>query len=304
MSHPKSIYLDHFGLYERPFSLVPDPEFLYWSPMHKRAFAMLEYGIVNRAPITLVTGDVGSGKTTLLHHLLKSLDDNVQVGLVSNASGTRDELLRWVLLSLDQDIPTDADYVALYGQFEAHLIAKYAAGSHVVLVFDEAQNLGREALDELRMFTNINANKDELLQLILVGQPELRENVRRPELRQFAQRVASSFHLTTLDADEVVSYIDHRLKVSGAKAPLFTPAACKLVHQKTNGIPRLINQLCDLSMLYAFTDGGQDVNKSTVEQVLDDGVFFGSDLPELEAEAPKQSADISRQGREKKAKSG
>ena len=118
MNHVISIYLDHFGLNERPFSLVPDPDFIYWSTVHDRAYTMFEFGLVTRSPITLITGDVGAGKTTLLHHLLQSLGDDLVVGLISNAHGTRDELLRWVLQSLDQPVPADADYVALFGRFE------------------------------------------------------------------------------------------------------------------------------------------------------------------------------------------
>ena len=275
MTHSISIYLDHFGLRERPFSLVPDPDFLFWSPAHRRAFAMFEYGIVTRAPITLITGDVGAGKTTLLHHLLKSLGDELTIGMISNAHGTRDELLRWVLQALDQPVPREADYVELFGQFEDFLITEYGEGRRVILIFDEAQNLSRESLEELRMFTNINSNKDELLQLVLVGQPELRDHVRRSDLTQFAQRVAASFHLPALDADAVAAYIHHRLKVAGATREIFSTAAAEMIHEATGGVPRLINQLCDLALLYAYTDDQHNVRGSTIHQVLEDGVFFG-----------------------------
>ncbi|MCK0093968.1 AAA family ATPase [Yoonia sp. F2084L] len=275
MNHAINIYLDHFGLQERPFTLVPDPDFIYWSAMHERAYAMFEYGIVTRAPITLITGEVGAGKTTLLHHLLKSLDETYQIGLISNAHGTRDELLRWVLQALDQPIPLQADYVTLFGQFEAFLISQYSEGRRVILIFDEAQNLSRESLEELRMFTNINANKDELLQLVLVGQPELRDNVRHPALTQFAQRVASSFHLPALNAEAVSNYINHRLEVAGARGAIFTPTACDKIFKETRGVPRLINQLCDFSLLYAYTDEEDMVTEKIVKQVLSDGVFFG-----------------------------
>ena len=290
MNHAINIYLDHFGLNERPFSLVPDPDFIYWSPVHSRAFAMFEFGIVTRSPITLITGEVGAGKTTLLHHLLKSLGDEIQVGLVSNAHGARGELLRWVLQSLDQPVPPDADYVALFGQFEEFLIAKYSEGRRVVLIFDEAQNLSRKSLEELRMFTNINANKDELLQLVLVGQPELRDNVRHPKLTQFAQRVASSFHLPALNKEAVSDYIHHRLKVAGAKEPIFTPEACDKICAEARGVPRLVNQLCDFSLLYAYTDDEHAVTEATVQKVLKDGVFFGGGvLAEQPAEDTSQS---------------
>lgn len=286
MNHAINIYLDHFGLHERPFSLVPDPDFIFWSPVHERAYAMFEYGIVTRAPITLITGDVGAGKTTLLHHLLKSMGEELTIGLISNAHGTRDELLRWVLQALDQPVPAEADYVRLFGQFEEYLIAQYGEGRRVVLIFDEAQNLSRESLEELRMFTNINSNKDELLQLVLVGQPELREKVRHPDFTQFAQRVASSFHLPALDASAVRDYIEHRLEVAGAQASIFTPAACDMVFAQTRGVPRLINQLCDLSLLYAYTSDEQKVTATTVEQVLADGVFFAGGVVTDQPDAP------------------
>ena len=144
MSSALDIYTAHFGLKERPFSLVPDPDFLFWSGGHQRAYAMLEYGILTRAPITLITGEVGAGKTTLLHHLLRSVGDDVRIGLVANAQGARGELLHWVLLALGQTAAPGAGYVELFGQFQAFLISEYALGHRVILIFDEAQNMSRE----------------------------------------------------------------------------------------------------------------------------------------------------------------
>jgi general secretion pathway protein A len=274
MNTSLAIYTSHFGLTERPFSLVPDPGFLYWSAVHKRAFTMLEYGLMTRAPITLITGEVGAGKTTLLHHLLKTVGTDVRIGLVSNAHGDRGELLRWVLLALDQPASPSETYVDLFGRFQAFMVSEYAAGRRVILIFDEAQNLSRESLEELRMFTNINSNKDELLQLVLVGQPELRDIVRRADMTQFAQRVSAAFHLPSMDVPMVRAYIRHRLAVAGAVSDIFSPAAADMVHDHTGGVPRLVNQLCDLSMVYAFTKGHKRVVRLTVQQVLDDGVFF------------------------------
>jgi general secretion pathway protein A len=288
MSSSLNIYTEYFGLKERPFSLVPDPEFLYWSAPHSRAFSMLEYGIMTRSPITLITGEVGAGKTTILHHLLKSVTDDVSIGLVSNAHGDRGELLRWVLLALNQPAQPQETYVDLFGRFQKHLIDEYAAGRRVILIFDEAQNLSRESLEELRMFTNINSNKDELLQLVLVGQPELRDIIRRPDLRQFAQRVSAAFHLTAMDVPTVRAYIRHRLKVAGAKSDIFSVSASDLIHEATGGVPRLVNQLCDFAMVYAFTKNVSRVMRLTVQQVLDDGVFFAGEL--LREQALSQGA--------------
>ncbi len=276
------IYTSHFGLKERPFSLVPDPDFLYWSGPHSQAYTMLEYGILTCAPITVITGEVGAGKTTLLHHLLKELEDEVNIGLIANAHGDRGELLRWVLMALDQPADSAASYVDLFNQLQQHLIQQYAEGRRTILIFDEAQNLSRESLEELRMFTNINANKDELLQLVLVGQPELRDLVNRPDMSQFAQRVASSFHLQAMDERTVREYIRHRLKVAGAERNIFSVAAAKLIHAATGGVPRLVNQLCDLSMVFAYTKGNMRIMEGTVQSVLDEGVFFGGAKPAQE----------------------
>lgn len=268
------IYTRHFGLTARPFALVPDPDFLFWSPAHRRAYAMLEYGVLTHSPITLITGEVGAGKTTLLRQLLRSLPPEVRVGLISNPSAARAELLRWVLMALDQPAAPNETYVDHFSRFQTHLIDEYAQGRRVVLIFDEAQNLGREALEELRMFTNINAGKDELLQLVLVGQPELREIVGRPDMRQFAQRVASNFHLSEMDLPTVRAYIAHRLKVAGRTRRIFSKPAVELVHVATGGVPRLVNRLCDLALVYAFTKGNKLVSHETVQEVLDDGAFF------------------------------
>ena len=269
------IYTAHFGLTERPFSLVPDPDFLFWSEPHRRAYAMLEYGLLTKAPITLITGEVGAGKTTLLHQLLRSVGPEVCVGMIDNAHGDRGELLRWVLLALNQSAAPGASYVDLFGQFQNFLISEYAQGRRVILIFDEAQNLSRESLEELRMFTNINSNKDELLQLVLVGQPELRDLVRRPDLTQFAQRVAASFHLSSMDAATVRAYINHRMMVAGNDSGVFSLSASDMIHEATGGVPRLVNQLCDLALVYAYSRNLRRVVRLTVQQVIDDGVFFG-----------------------------
>lgn len=278
MSGTLDIYTGFFGLTGRPFSLLPDPDFLFWSPLHRRAFAMLEYGLLTRAPITLITGEVGAGKTTLLHHLIKSMDEDIRVALISNAQGGRGELLQWALSALDQPAPPDEGYVGLFIRFQTHVINEYAAGRRVVLVFDEAQNLGLENLEELRMFTNINSNKDELLQLVLVGQPELRAMVLRPELSQFAQRVAATYHLPAMTAEMVRGYIEHRLRVTGCREQVFDEEAVDLIFEATRGVPRLVNQLCDLSMVYAFTSENRQIGRAIVQQVIDDGAFFGGGL--------------------------
>jgi general secretion pathway protein A len=276
MRNSTDIYTGHFGLRERPFSLVPDPSFLFWTPAHRRAFAVLEYGIVTRAPITMVTGEIGTGKTTLVRYLLETIGDEATVGLMSNVQGGRGELLRWVLASLGHDASPQATYVDLYALLESVVVGEYARGRRVILIVDEAQNLLRDSIEELRTLTNINSNKDEVLQVVLVGQPELRDRVSRADMSQFAQRVGATFHLEPMDEPAVEAYIDHRLRVAGATRQIFHRGAARLIRQTSDGVPRLVNQLCDLSMVYAFVAGDAEVTPDTVGLVLNDDVVLGS----------------------------
>jgi general secretion pathway protein A len=281
-----SFYSGMYGLRERPFSLVPDPDFIYWSPQHRRAYSVLEFGVLSHAPITMLTGEIGAGKTTLLQNLLARMDEDVTVGLVSNAQGNRGELLQWVLNALDVPFNPEDTYVQHFQMLQDYLIAEYAKGRRVVLIFDEAQNVSSEGLEELRMLININANKDELVQLILVGQPELRDIVRHPSMRQLAQRISSSFHLSRMTAEATRAYIRHRMKTAGATGEEFTSGACTLIHGVAGGVPRLVNQLCDFALLYRWTEGDeQQVDASLVQSVLDDGVFFCEQSFETEAHA-------------------
>ena len=274
MAPRQDIYLDHFGLAQRPFALLPDPDFLYWSEAHRGAHAMMDYGLMTRAPITLITGEIGVGKTTLVQHFIASLGEDLTVGFIANAPpGTR-EILQWVLPALGAEAGEGASDVQLFHRFRAFLMAEHAADRSVLLVVDEAQNLGRGALEELRMLTNINAGKTELLQLLLVGQPELRRIVQRPDMIQFAQRVAATFHIPAMDPNTVLGYIAHRIRVAGGTPEIFSRQAAELVQAATGGVPRLVNQLCDLALVYAFSAGLTRVRRATVQQVLDDGVFF------------------------------
>ncbi|WP_254430495.1 MULTISPECIES: ExeA family protein [unclassified Ruegeria] len=231
---------------------------------------------MSRAPITLVTGEIGAGKTTLVQKLLSKVDDGqVSIGLISNAQGGRGELLQWVLNALSVPFVQGESYVSMFQRFQEFMISEYAAGRRVVLIIDEAQNLSSEGLEELRMLTNINSNKDELIQLILVGQPELRDMVRSPSMRQLAQRVAASFHLDKMDQKTVTKYISHRMETAGGTGKEFTSGACKAIFQATQGVPRLVNQLCEFALMYAWSDETNVVSLRVVKSVLKDGVFFG-----------------------------
>ncbi len=276
-------YLDSFGFTERPFTLVPDPAFLYWSDQHKRAFSVLEFGILSRAPITLITGAVGCGKTTLLRQLLKHIESDSVVGLISNAQGGRGELIQWVLHALGVTFDPAAGYVSQFQVLQDFLIKTYAEGRRVVLIFDEAQNLSQDSLEELRMLTNINSNKDELIQLVLVGQQELRDMIKRPELRQLAQRIAASFHLRPLSEKATSEFIAHRLRVAGGTGDEIDENAKILIYEVSQGIPRLVNQICDMALLYAWSADTTVADAKIVQSVIDDGVFFGAEIASGEA---------------------
>jgi type II secretory pathway predicted ATPase ExeA len=268
-----TFFIEAFGLQERPFTLLPDPDFIYWSKMHQRAYTVLEYGVMTRAPITVITGEVGAGKTTLVQKLLREFDDDTVVGLISNAQGGRGDLLQWALGALDVPSDPGSDYVVKHQALQNFLIENYAQGRRVVLIIDEAQNLSREGLEELRMMTNINSGKDELLQLILVGQPELRDIISSYDMRQFAQRIMASFHLTNMDAQMTEAYIRHRLIHAGGTGEEFTRGAIALIHKYSDGVPRLVNKYADFSMVYAASADMSRVDEMTVCEVISDGLF-------------------------------
>ncbi len=268
------MYEAYYGLNSKPFTILPDPSFLFWGHSHSLAFAMLEYGVTNRAGCTAITGEIGCGKTTLINHLLSKLDSSTTVGQIVNTRKNSGELLNWVLMAFNQPI-SDAPYPILYKQFRDFVLKEASLGRHALLIVDEAQNLGLETLEELRLLLNINEHAAQYLRLILVGQPQLREQLQQPELAQFAQRISSDFHLTALTENEVLKYIVTRLFVAGRKKPLFTDNACKLIARTSKGIPRVINILCDTSLVYAFSLNASRVSLEIVENVIKDKAEFG-----------------------------
>jgi len=263
------MYERHFGFTSKPFALTPDPAFLYLSRKHAMALTMLEYGLQSHAAFSLLTGDIGSGKTTLLRSLLRQLSDQFAVGLISNTHARFQSIHGWALSALGIAYKDDSD-IAVYEALVDSFVREYAKGRRTLLIFDEAQNLSVEVLEELRLLSNVNSEKDLILQILLVGQPELRDKLARPELRQFAQRVSVDFHLRPLDRQETHAYIRHRLNVAGGDSALFSPDAIELMHARTSGVPRLLNQLGDFALVYAYADGRTTVDADLIEQVVRD----------------------------------
>jgi type II secretory pathway predicted ATPase ExeA len=263
------MYERHFGLKLKPFALTPDPAFLYPSRQHSMALTMLEYGLESQAAFSLLTGDIGSGKTTLVRRLLRQLGDQVAVGLISNTHGGFQSIHGWALSALGI-APADDSDIAKYEALVDSCVREYGKGRRTLLIFDEAQNLSVDVLEELRLLSNINSEKDLVLQILLVGQPELRITLSRPDLKQFAQRVSVDFHLRPLDRNETHAYIRHRLAVAGGTATLFLPEAIEFIYSQTQGVPRLLNQLCDFALVYGFADGRTTIDADLVAQVLRD----------------------------------
>jgi general secretion pathway protein A len=267
------MYEAFYGLREKPFSILPDPDLIYWGQNHRLAFAMLEFGVMNSAGFTVITGEIGSGKTTLIRHLLSRLDPKIAVGLISNTPRGTDGLLTWVMMSLNK--PFEGSYPTLFRNFQQFLYEEHNKGRRVILIVDEAQNLGLETLEELRMLSNINADKNQYLQIILVGQPQLKDMLRTPQLVQFAQRVSSDFHLRALNAEEVIQYIDHRLSAVGSTTQLFSDEACIRIAKASRGIPRTINVLCDIALVYGFAMNAQSITVDIVNSVIENKDRFG-----------------------------
>ena len=211
------MYEEFYGLNEKPFSLLPDPDFLFLSSKHSLALSMLEYSLAGQAGFCAITGEIGSGKTTLIRALLRRIDRDIRLGLISNTHSSHSDIAGWALSAFGRT-PKGTTRAEIHQELMLFLIEEYGAGKRSVLIVDEAQNLTIQALEELRLLSNINADKDLLLQIILVGQPELLEKLRRPELCQFAQRISVSYHLAPLTCAETLHYITHRLRVAGATA--------------------------------------------------------------------------------------
>ena len=287
------MYRRHFGLNDKPFTLVPDPDYLYLSPKHAMGLTMLEYGLTETAAgIILVTGDVGAGKTTLLRKLMRRIDhQELTIGLVSNTGSVNGDLLRWVAVAFN--LPHEGkDAAGMFQTFQRFLIDEYIQGRRVILIIDEAQNLNGATLEELRMLCNIHSAGDQLLQIVLVGQPELLDMLVRPEAAQIAQRVSVEYHLGPLTLDETREYIAHRLSVAGATDPIFMEDAVLAVFVCSGGVPRLINTLCDYALVYAYGNDMKTVTGEIIKGVVSGrrvgGIARGDNVTEEVLQAQQQ----------------
>ncbi len=261
------MYQSYFGLAEDPFSIAPDPRYLYMSRRHQEALAHLLYGVNAGGGFVLLTGEVGAGKTTVCRCLLEQIPESCDVAYIFNPKLTVEELLSTICAEFGISCPPGNTSVKVYIDcINAYLLAAHASGRHTVLVIDEAQNLSADVLEQLRLLTNLETNQRKLLQIILLGQPELAEMLARPELRQLGQRIIARYHLGPLGKQEVAAYVQHRLTVAGAQRPLFPAALTGKLYRLSGGIPRIINLLCDRALLGTYAQSRERVDRATLKQ--------------------------------------
>jgi general secretion pathway protein A len=273
------MYTSFFGLQEKPFAITPDPRYLYLSERHAEALAHLLYGINEAGGFIQLTGEVGTGKTTIIRSLLEQLPAHADVALILNPRVTPAEFLLTICEELRVPVPEPGrgSVKLLMDLLGRRLLDTHARGRRVVLIVDEAQNLSAHTLEQVRLLTNLETATTKLLQIILIGQPELRDLLARPELRQLAQRITGRYHLNPLSIDETAGYIKHRMRVAGATAEAFTPSALREAHRLSGGVPRIINVICDRALLGAFTQEDHRVSSALVRQAASE--VYGRPVP-------------------------
>src|SRR5690606_27914504 len=261
------MYNQYFGFAEAPFSIAPDPRYLFLSEQHREALAHLLYGIGDQGGFVVLTGEVGTGKTTVCRCLLQQLPDNADVAFIVNPKLDSRELLQSICEELGVPLPEgELSIKQLVDGLNELLLSTHARGRNAILIIDEAQNLTVDVLEQLRLLTNLETSERKLLQLILLGQPELNTLLARPDLRQLAQRITARYHLRPLSRDEVALYIEHRLAIAGCRCNWFSPAAVQRIFRYSQGVPRLINLLCDRALLGVYAGNGSVVDVAMVKR--------------------------------------
>jgi len=298
------LYQRHFGFAEAPFNITPDPSFLYLSPSHREGLAQLQYGIEARRGFIVLTGEVGTGKTTLIQALLSQLSESTHTALIFSSIANPLDLMRYVceefkLVEPLKQMRDFHDYICLLNKF---LLRRYREGENATLIIDEAQNLPSDVLESVRLLSNFETTKDKLLQILLVGQPELNDRLNAPQLRQLKQRVTLRHHLHPLTLSDCQEYIASRLKRAGGNPWLFTSRAIEAIHHYSDGLPRLINVICDNSMINAYALDHRQIEPALIQEVAEDLHLSGTSLRPMSprrdlaprAERPLQNAEVAR----------
>jgi len=268
------MYESFYGFKEKPFQIVPNPEYLYKSPKHRNALTYLEYGLSENVGFILLTGEIGSGKTTLIQYILNKISDDTEVAVIFNTNVSPYQLLIMILSEFEISLQK-FDKASALDRLNEFLIEKYAEKKKVLLIIDEAQNLSYEALEEVRMLSNLHTEDQVLIQIMMVGQPELIVKLQNPKMLQFSQRIAVNFHLEGLDREETTEYIKFRLEKSGGQSDIFTSEAIDAIFNLSGGIPRSINLLCQAALVYGFADEAETVDKTIIEQISEDKIGLG-----------------------------
>jgi putative secretion ATPase (PEP-CTERM system associated) len=294
------MYERFYDLRERPFALSPDPDYLYPSRVHREALDYLRYGLESHAGFVAITGEIGSGKTTLLQTLLRGLDNQTTVARIVNTMLEPRELIETIMIDFGLD-PAGRGKPLLLRDLAQYLVDQRLAGRMVLIVIDEAQNLTLAALEELRMLSNLETEKSKLLQIVLVGQPNLREKLAAPELEQLRQRITVSYHLNPLDADETANYINHRLRRAALGAPIeFPRGVTDTIHYRSRGIPRIINVICDAALVFGYAEERREMDMPLIEEVLSEleatGVLPSTAAPAETASAPPLALETAPMG--------
>lgn len=267
-SEEMALYLDYYNLREEPFSITPDPRFLFFSAKHQEAFNHLLFGIHQRKGFIELTGEVGAGKTTICRKLLEELGDKYRTALILNPCLSAHQLLKTIVREFGLK-PRGIDRVAYLEALNAFVLAEVNAGHDIVLIIDEAQDLSDELLEQVRLLSNLETDHQKLMQIVLMGQPELRDKLAQPKLRQLRQRITVRYHLQPLTQDETATYVQHRLAQAGANGrPRFDDSAIRQVHKYSGGIPRLINAVCDKALLAGFVTQADLINKPIVKLAI------------------------------------
>ncbi|ROH87805.1 AAA family ATPase [Stagnimonas aquatica] len=266
------MYTSFFNLREVPFSIAPDPAYLYMSPRHQEALGHLLYGTGQYGGFVQLTGEVGTGKTTIIRTLLAQKLQNVDVAMIHNPRQSEQEFVQSICDELGVRYGERPSLKTLVDALNAYLLEQHAGGRRTVLIIDEAQQLAPEVLEQVRLLTNLETTKEKLLRIMLIGQPELAELLARQDLRQLAQRITARYHLTPLDALETGEYIAHRLQIAGGARDLFSPAAMKAVHKHAGGVPRLVNVICDRALLGAYSQGLRQVTPEIVHKAAEEAL--------------------------------
>ncbi len=262
------MYESFYGLKEKPFNILPDPEYLFMSTEHDNAYTHMLYAIKEKKGFVVITGEIGSGKTTLINYLLEQIQEEINVALINNTFLPPNQFVKMICQEFELEVG-DMDKAAMMESFQDFLLEQYAQKKRVVLIIDEAQNLSRKTMEEIRMLSNLEAEKHHLIQMVFVGQPELKYKLQQKSLEQFAQRVTVHCHLDVLKTEEVDKYIKHRMKVGGAQDQnIFDKEAIAAISLYSRGIPRIINTLCDTALVYGFADELKIIGKKTIQDVI------------------------------------